>query len=60
MRIKIVTDQHHNDFWAIYECEHCKKTRKGTGYNDAHFHENVIPKMSCKYCGKKRDGECDD
>ncbi|MBN9236035.1 hypothetical protein QV13_12645 [Mesorhizobium hungaricum] len=53
MRIKEIIGQHRRDFTAIYECDHCGETRKGTGYDDAYFHENVIPNMECKACGKK-------
>lgn len=53
MRIKEIISQHRRDFTAIYECEHCGETRKAGGYDDAHFHERVIPTMECKSCGKK-------
>ena len=53
MKIKKITNQHRRDFWAVYECEHCKNEQKGTGYDDANFHSNVIPKMLCGECGKK-------
>jgi len=52
MRIKEITDQHRRDFRAIYECEHCGVTRKGSGYDDDNFHRNVIPAMPCAACGK--------
>lgn len=53
MKIKRITSQHRRDFQAIYECEHCGETVAGGGYDDAHFHHNVIPDMACKACGKK-------
>ncbi len=53
MIIKEITRQHRRDFWAIYQCEHCGYEAKGSGYDDANFHENVIPDMKCKECGKK-------
>jgi len=56
MRIKEVTSQHRRDFQAIYECEHCGELRKSGGYDDANFHENVIPEMKCTECDKKADG----
>lgn len=43
MRIKQILSQNRRDFWAIYECEHCGYTKKDSGYDDANFHENVIP-----------------
>ena len=51
MRIKEILYQHRRDFRAIYECEHCGYTYEGEGYDDANFHENVIPAMECKQCG---------
>jgi transcription elongation factor Elf1 len=53
MKIKTITSQSRRDFYAIYECEHCGHEQKGSGYDDANFHQNVIPKMECKKCGKK-------
>ena len=52
MKIKEITSQHRRDFYAIYECEHCGHTVKGSGYDDANFHQNVIPKKKCPKCGK--------
>ena len=53
MRIKEIVSQHRRDFTAVYECEHCGATEKSGGYDDANFHQNVIPSMVCKSCGKK-------
>jgi len=52
MKIKQIKSQHRRDFTAIYECEHCGFEHPGTGYDDANFHQNVIPKMTCLECGK--------
>ena len=52
MKIKKVTSQSRRDFTAIYECEHCGLEREGSGYDDANFHQNVIPAMQCVKCGK--------
>jgi ribosomal protein L37AE/L43A len=52
MKIKEITSQHRRDFMAIYECEHCGYEEKSGGYDDRHFHENVIPKLKCEKCGK--------
>lgn len=52
MRIKEILWQHRRDFQAVYECEHCGATVQGCGYDDANFHQNVIPKMKCQNCGK--------
>ena len=52
MKIQKIESQSRRDFYAIYECEHCGHTKKGSGYDDAYFHQNVIPKMKCEKCGK--------
>jgi len=52
MKIKTIESQHRRDFHAIYECEHCGATKKGSGYDDDFFHQNVIPAMKCENCGK--------
>jgi len=47
-----------NDFWAVYECEHCGYiTDEIAGYDDVNFHKNVIPNMECKKCGLKSGGD---
>lgn len=51
MKIKKILDQHRRDFTAIYECEHCGHEAKGGGYDDANFHNNVIPNKKCTECG---------
>jgi len=53
MNIKQMLGQHRRDFRAIYECEHCGDTHESSGYDDANFHQNVIPNMECPACGKK-------
>ena len=55
MKIKEIIDRHRIDFYAIYECEHCGNEHKGDGYDDANFHQNVIPKMKCPECKKTAD-----
>lgn len=52
MKIKEIISQHRRDFTAIYICEHCGCEKRGSGYDDAHFHQNVIPNMKCKECDK--------
>ncbi|MEG1896539.1 MAG: hypothetical protein RR162_09895 [Oscillospiraceae bacterium] len=52
MRIKEITYQHRRDFEAIYECEHCGHSFAKRGYDDANFHQNVVPAMKCPKCGK--------
>ena len=51
-RIKEIIEQHRRDFTAIYECEHCGYTYKDSGYDDAYFHNEVVPKKVCPKCGK--------
>ena len=53
MRIKEITSQSRRDFNAIYECEHCWFTEKWSWYDDANFHQNVIPSWICEKCWKK-------
>jgi transcription elongation factor Elf1 len=52
MNIKKITSQNRRDFQAVYECEHCGHEKSGSGYDDANFHKNVIPRMACSECGK--------
>lgn len=54
MKIKKITYQHRRDFKAIFECDHCGyETPEQWGYDDAHYHNDVIPDMVCPKCGKK-------
>jgi transcription elongation factor Elf1 len=55
MRIKKITHQHRRDFTAIFECEGCNETITRSGYDDRNFHDNVIPIIECKNCGKSRN-----
>lgn len=52
MRIKKFTGFSRRDFYAIFECEHCGHEHERSGYDDAHFHDNVIPRLKCPKCGK--------
>ena len=52
MKIKEITSQHRRDFKAVYVCEHCDAEESKSGYDDANFHQNVIPAMPCGSCGK--------
>jgi len=51
MKIKTIINQHRQDFTAIYEC-HCGHKEEGGGYDDAYFHNEVIPMVKCKKCGE--------
>lgn len=56
MKIKTITDQYRRDFRAIIICEGCGEEDKLTGgYDDRNYHDNVIPNMKCKHCGKSRN-----
>ena len=53
MKISKIISQHRRDFQAVYVCEHCGAEETRGGYDDKHFHANVIPDMECESCGKK-------
>jgi len=56
MKIKKILNQNRRDFWADFECENCGSIEKNvSGYDDRNFHDNVIPNMKCKKCGKSRN-----
>ena len=50
MKIKKMLSQHRRDFQAIYVCESCGHEETKSGYDDNHFHKEVVPKMKCKKC----------
>lgn len=52
MKIKRILNQSRRDFTAEYECDHCGHIHTGSGYDDAYFHNQVIPDMKCEKCGK--------
>lgn len=60
MIIKKKLRQHRRDFTAIYECEHCGYTHEGSGYDDANFHDNVIPDRKCPKCGESSNSKRSD
>lgn len=54
MKIKKIVSQNRRDFTAILICEHCESEEElNSGYDDAYYHNEVIPNMECKSCGKK-------
>ncbi len=58
MKLIDVTWQHRFDFRGILQCEHCEHTQSmDHGYDDANFHNNVIPAIVCIQCGKRRTEE---
>lgn len=53
MKIKKFISQSRRDFVALMECEHCGEEAMNThGYDDAYYHQKVIPAMKCQRCGK--------
>lgn len=52
MKIEKILSQHRRDFHAIYVCEGCGHKEESSGYDDANFHNNVIPNFKCKKCGE--------
>ena len=58
MRIKKITWRNRRDFKAVFVCPFCDKEEIMIGYDDANYHQNVIPKLKCKSCGKSEiDGD---
>lgn len=54
MKIKEILSQSRRDFTATLECEHCgHEDHLSSGYDDANYHQNVIPQFECPKCGKK-------
>ena len=52
MKIKSIRDQIRNDIYGELECEGCSHTQKFVGYDDANYHDRVVPQLKCKSCGK--------
>ena len=53
MKITKIYSQYRRDFLADMICEHCGSVEtKISGYDDSNYHQNVIPFMKCKSCGK--------
>lgn len=58
MKIKAISNRWGRDLYGTMECEHCGATEKLTGgYDDAHWHQNVLPTFHCQSCKKNRAGE---
>lgn len=56
MKIKEVTYQNRNDFYAILECEHCQAEQElKSGYDDDYYHNKVLPAIECKSCSQPRN-----
>ncbi len=52
MKIQEILSQSRRDFRAVFICEGCGATKTMGGYDDAYYHQEVIPTMQCPKCGK--------
>ncbi|SCB51764.1 hypothetical protein GA0061099_102142 [Bradyrhizobium yuanmingense] len=57
MKIQTLTDQLRNDLYGTLVCEHCEHSQKFVGYDDANWHNNVLPAIKCSTCLRDRSGE---
>ena len=58
MYITKILNSRGNDFSAQLECEHCRHQQElKYGYHDAHYHDKVIPAITCMHCKKNRAGD---
>ncbi len=53
MHIKAILSQHRRDFRARFKCENCGYECTDVGYDDAHYHNIVLPEIECPNCLKK-------
>jgi ribosomal protein S27E len=55
MFIERYTHRHRSDFYAVLKCEHCGGNQDlKSGYDDAYYHDSVLPAIKCKACGQSR------
>ena len=53
MYITKITSQHRRDIRMRLKCGSCGNEEHNiSGYDDAHFHSEEVPKMKCIKCGK--------
>ena len=55
MKLVKKLSQHRRDFKGEYKCQGCGNVEidnRLDSYDDAYFHENVIPAMKCDKCGE--------
>lgn len=58
MKLKSVEWQHRFDFEGTLRCEFCGHEQiLKHGYDDANFHNNVIPAIKCAKCEKRTTEE---
>lgn len=54
MKLIEILNQSRRDFKGKYECQNCGNIEIDSdmcSYDDAYFHQNVIPDKKCKHCG---------
>ena len=57
MHLTAKHSQHRRDFTGTLTCAHCGHQEElRDGYDDAFYHEQVIPNMECPRCGKTGGG----
>lgn len=54
MKIEKFTHRNRRDFKALFACDNkgCDHKEESWGYDDMNFHQNVVPQMKCKKCGR--------
>ena len=58
MQIKSMKPGTGRDLYGTLSCEHCGSEEKLVGgYDDAHWHNNVLPAQHCPTCRKNRAGD---
>lgn len=58
MKIISLTPVRGRDLYGELQCEHCgAKGKLSGGYDDGHWHSNVLPAFHCEACGLNRAGE---
>jgi transcription elongation factor Elf1 len=60
MQLTEILTQHRRDFQGKYTCEFCNHVETDTSldsYDDNYYHQEVIPNMECKSCGKSTKSE---
>lgn len=49
------------DFYYDAKCEHCQyKTSDNSGYDDAHYYNEVVPDIKCPKCGESTNSKATD
>lgn len=57
MKIYSILSTHRFDFTAIMQCQFCDGFQTNpSGYDDLNYHNEVIPRIECLWCGKNSAG----